>query len=197
MPFLDGGDLVNARKAAEANVASLLPAVRRGAKVVVPGPTCSYMMKQEYGALVGTDAAREVAANTMDLFEFLAARDRAGKFDRAVTSAPGKVAYHVPCHLKAQNIGFKSRDVLRAVGAEVTVVDKCCGVDGTWGLKKQYFAESFKIAAPALSAFQAAQPATVVTDCPLAAIQIQQGTGLKPMHPVSVLAGAYGLTEKP
>jgi len=197
MPFLDGGDLVNARKAAEANVAALLPAVRRGAKVVVPGPTCSYMMKQEYGALVGTDAAREVAANTMDLFEFLAARDRAGKFDRAVTSAPGKVAYHVPCHLKAQNIGFKSRDVLRAVGAEVTMVDKCCGVDGTWGLKKQYFAESFKIAAPALSAFKAAQPATVVTDCPLAAIQIQQGTGLKPMHPVSVLAGAYGLTEKP
>jgi len=103
----------------------------------------------------------------------------------------------VPCHLKAQNIGFKSRDVLRAVGAEVTMVDKCCGVDGTWGLKKQYFEESFKIAEPALTAFRNAQPATVVTDCPLAAIQIEQGTGLRPRHPIEVLATSYGLIAGP
>jgi len=192
MPYLDGGDLANARKAAADNVTSLLPAVERGLKVVVPGPTCSYMIKQEYGELLGTDDARKVAANTMDLFEYLAALNREGRFDKAVTQAPGKVAYHVPCHLKAQNIGFKSRDVLRAVGAEVTVVDKCCGVDGTWGLKKQYYEESFKIAEPALDAFKRAQPATVVTDCPLAAIQIAQGTGLKPRHPIEVLADAYG-----
>ena len=193
MPYLDGGDLANARKAAADNVASLLPAVERGLKVVVPGPTCSYMIKQEYGELLQTDDARKVAANTMDLFEYLALLAREGRFDKTVAHAPGKVAYHVPCHLKAQNIGLKSRDVLRAVGAEVTVVDKCCGVDGTWGLKKQYYEESFKIAEPALDAFKRAQPATVVTDCPLAAIQIAQGTGLKPRHPIEVLAEAYGV----
>ncbi|MGH7725515.1 MAG: heterodisulfide reductase-related iron-sulfur binding cluster [Candidatus Eiseniibacteriota bacterium] len=191
MPYLDGGDLENAKKNAQANVDSLLPAVRRGARVVVPGPTCSYMMKQEYGGLLGTPEAREVASNTMDLFEYLALRHRAGKLDTNVAQKPGKVAYHVPCHLKAQNIGFKSRDVLRIVGAEVATVDKCCGVDGTWGLKKQYYEESFKIAEPALTAFRNAQPATVVTDCPLAAIQIEQGTGLKPRHPIQVLAECY------
>lgn len=192
MPYLDGGDLKNARKAAADNVASLLPAVERGMKVVVPGPTCSYMMKQEYGELVGTEDARKVAANTMDLFEYLAALHKEGRFDTAVAQGPGKVAYHVPCHLKAQNIGLKSRDVLRAVGAEIAMVDKCCGVDGTWGLKKQYFEESFRIAEPALAAIKSAQPATVVTDCPLAAIQIGQGTGIRPRHPIEVLAECYG-----
>ena len=197
MPYLDGGDLDSARKNAQANVDGLLPAIERGLKVVVPGPTCSYMMKQEYGELLGTPQARKVAANTMDLFEFLAALGKEGRLDKQVAHAPGRVAYHVPCHLKAQNIGFKSRDVLRAMGAEVTMVDKCCGVDGTWGLKKQYFEESFKIAEPALTAFKNAQPATVVTDCPLAAIQIEQGTGLKPRHPIEVLATSYGLATGP
>jgi len=195
MPYLDGGDLENAKRNAQANVDSLLPSVRAGKKVVVPGPTCSYMMKQEYGDLLATPEAREVAANTMDLFEYLAALAREGRFEKTVATTPGKIAYHVPCHLKAQNIGFKSRDVLRAVGAEVTMVDKCCGVDGTWGLKKQYYEESFRIAEPALAAFRKAQPATVVTDCPLAAIQIEQGTGLKPRHPIEVLAEAYEGTK--
>ncbi len=191
MPYLDGGDLENAKRNARANVEALLPAVLRGSKVVVPGPTCSYMMKQEYGDLLGTPEARQVAANTMDLFEYLALRHRAGRFDTNVAQKPGRVAYHVPCHLKAQNIGLKSRDVLRTVGAEVALVDKCCGVDGTWGLKKQYYEESFRIAGPALAAFRKAQPATVVTDCPLAAIQIEQGTGFKPRHPIEVLAECY------
>jgi Fe-S oxidoreductase len=30
------------------------------------------------------------------------------------------------------------------------------------------------------------------TDCPLAALQIEQGTGRKPKHPIEVLAAAYG-----
>ena len=195
MPYLYGGDVTNAQRNAQANVEALLPHVEAGRKVVVPGPTCSYMIKKEYGELLGTEAAKRVAAGTLDLFEYLASLHREGRFDTEVAVRPGHIAYHVPCHLKAKNIGFKSRDVLRLVGAEVTLVDKCCGVDGTWGLKKQYFDESFKIAAPALEAFRNAQPAQIVTDCPLAAIQIEQGTGMKPRHPIEVLAEAYGTTE--
>jgi Fe-S oxidoreductase len=146
-------------------------------------PPSSYTLRKEYGELVGTPEARKVAAATMDLNEYLWQRKQEGLLDRNFQSTPGKIAYHLPCHLKAQNIGFKSRDVLRAVGAEVTMVDKCCGVDGTWGLKKQYFEESFKIAEPALTAFKNAQPATVVTDCPLAAIQFDQHSDSGPFIP--------------
>jgi Fe-S oxidoreductase len=119
------------------NVASLAAVVREGREIVVPGPTCSYMLKQEYPWLDGSDDAKLVAANTRDLFEYLAKLHAAGELDTTFSRPVGAVTYHVPCHLRAQNIGHKSADVLRAIpGASVGVVEKCSAVDGTWGFKK-------------------------------------------------------------
>jgi len=75
----------------------------------------------------------------------------------------------------------------------VTVVERCSAVDGTWGFKTQYFDLSMKVAQPLFDAVRAGSTATVATDCPLAALQIAQGTGAEPVHPIEVLARAYGL----
>jgi glycerol-3-phosphate dehydrogenase subunit C len=194
MPFLDGGAVDDAKALIRANVASLAPAVREGRTIVVPGPTCSYMLKQEYPWLDGSEDARLVAANTRDLFEFIAGLHAEGRLDTAFTGRARKIAYHVPCHLRAQNIGTKSADVLRAVlGADVTVIERCSAVDGTWGFKREYFDLSMRVAKPLFDAIGAAGADTVATDCPLAALQIAQGTGVAPRHPIQVLAEAYGL----
>jgi Fe-S oxidoreductase len=121
--------------------------------------------------------------------------DAAGELDTSFTRPIGPVTYHVPCHLRAQNIGHKSADMLRAIpGASVTVVEKCSAVDGTWGFKKEYYELSLKVAKPLFDAIAGGAP-TSATDCPLAALQIEQGTGQKPKHPIEVLASAYGLEE--
>jgi Fe-S oxidoreductase len=102
--------------------------------------------------------------------------------------------YHLPCHLKAQNLGTKSADLLRLIpGLGVETVDRCAGVDGTWGLKREYYELSLQVAEPLFAAVREAGPGPVATDCPLAALQIDQGTGQRPRHPVEVLAEAYGL----
>ena len=102
----------------------------------------------------------------------------------------------MPCHLRAQNIGTRSADVLRTIpGAKVDVVERCSAVDGTWGFKTQYFELSMKVAQPLFDAVRAAAAPTVATDCPLAALQIAQGTGAEPRHPIQVLARAYGLED--
>jgi len=177
------------------NVQSLAAAVREGREIVVPGPTCSYMLKQDYPWLDGSDDAKLVAANTRDIFEYLAKLQAAGQLDTNFTRPIGNVTYHVPCHLRAQNLGHKSADVLRAVpGAAVDVVEKCSAVDGTWGFKKEYYELSLKVAKPLFDAVAAGAP-TVATDCPLAALQIEQGTGRKAKHPIEILAAAYGLEE--
>ena len=195
MPYLDGGAVDEAKALIRDNVKNLAAAIREGCEIVVPGPTCSYMPKQEYPWLDGSDDAKLVAENTRDLFEYLARLHAAGELDTSFTRPIGPVTYHVPCHLRAQNIGHKSADMLRAIpGASVTVVEKCSAVDGTWGFKKEYYELSLKVAKPLFDAIAGGAP-TSATDCPLAALQIEQGTGQKPKHPIEVLASAYGLEE--
>jgi Fe-S oxidoreductase len=193
MPFTDVGDLGALRRHAEQNVADLLPHVEAGATVVVPGPSCSLLMKTEYPKLLGSDAARRVAAATRDLMEHLYHLAREKKLDREFSRPLGKVAYHAPCHLRAQNVGFRARDLLaRLAGAEVVLVDACSGVDGTWGMQARFHEESLKVAAPMLKRIREAGADHVATDCPLAALRIREGLGIEAVHPVVLLHQAYG-----
>ncbi len=194
MPYLDGGAVKEAKRLIADNVRSLGEQVRQGRQIVVPGPTCSYMLKQEYPWLDDSEDASLVAANTRDLFEYLAGLHAEGRLDTSFPRPPGKVAYQLPCHLRAQNMGTRSADVLRLTGAEVEVVEKCSAVDGTWGMKKQYFELSMQLARPLFKGIESAQPDRVATDCPLAALQIHQGTGRPAQHPIRILADAYGIT---
>jgi Fe-S oxidoreductase len=193
MPYLDGGAVPQAKRLIADNVRSLAEQVRQGRDIVVPGPTCSYMLKQEYPWLDGSEDAQLVAAHTRDLFEYLAELHARGRLDTAFPNAPGRIAYQLPCHLKAQNMGTRSADVLRLTGAPVEVIDRCSAVDGTWGMKKEYFELSLKVAAPLFRDVEQAKPERVATDCPLAALQIHQGTGRTARHPIQILAEAYGL----
>src|SRR5881398_1508481 len=196
MPYLDGGAVDQARALIRDNVRSLAAAVREGRTIVVPGPTCSYMLKQEYPWLDGGDDAKLVARNTRDLFEYLAELHAEGGLDTRFTQPVGAVTYHVPCHLRAQNIGLKSAEILRLIpGAEVNVVEKCSAVDGTWGFKKQYHELSLKLAKPLFDSITSAGAPVTATDCPLAALQIEQGTGRQAKHPIRILAAAYGIEE--
>jgi glycerol-3-phosphate dehydrogenase subunit C len=195
MPYLDGGAVKEAKGLIADNAKSLAEAVRQGCPIVVPGPTCSYMHKQEYPWLDGSEDANLVAGNTRDLFEYLAGLHAAGTLDTRFRNPPRKIAYQLPCHLKAQNMGTKSADVLRLTGAEVETIEKCSAVDGTWGMKKEYFQLSMKLAEPLFNGVREAGADRVATDCPLAALQIKQGTGVEARHPIRILAEAYGIED--
>lgn len=192
MPALEAGDIHLARRLAAENVRSLFPDVVQNRKVVAINPTCSYMLRKEYPELVGTPEARKVAAATMDVCEFLFERKREGAFNRNFRSSPGKVAYHVPCHLKAQNIGFRSRDLLRLIPqTQVVLIEQCSGHDGTWAMKREFFPLSLLAGKKAFDEMQQAQADVMVTDCPLAAIQFEQAAATRPLHPIQVLERAY------
>jgi glycerol-3-phosphate dehydrogenase subunit C len=196
MPYLDGGAMDQCKALIRHNVTSLAAAVREGRDIVVPGPTCSYMLKREYPWLDDTEDARLVAAHTRDIFEYLHGLHAAGRLDTRFSRSLGEVTYHVPCHLRAQNIGLKSADVLRLVpGTTVNAIERCSAVDGTWGFKTQYYELSLKVAKPLFDAIDTAGGRTTATDCPLAALQIEQGTGRTPRHPIQLLAEAYGMSE--
>jgi glycerol-3-phosphate dehydrogenase subunit C len=116
-----------------------------------------------------------------------------GRLVASFPAAPKSIAYHLPCHLKVQNIGFKSRDLLALTGAKVTMVEKCSGHDGTWAMKAEYFAESMKVGQKLFDGLAGAGAELVASDCPLAGVQIRQGMGVPVLHPIEVLRNAYGL----
>ena len=192
MPALDGGDVEFAHKQARANIDSMLPLVRAGYKIAAINPTCSLTMRAEYPNLLAGDEVKEFAAAVVDPHELLFELHRAGKFNRDFRSTPGTIAYHVPCHLKAQDIGFRSRDLMRQIpGVEVVTVDACTAHDGTWAMKKEFFELSMKWGEKAFNGMREAEREVMATDCPLAAMQIEQATGVHPLHPLEVLARAY------
>jgi glycerol-3-phosphate dehydrogenase subunit C len=193
MPFTDTGDLDTARKNAARNVAALLPHVEAGALVIVPGPSCSMLMKHEYPKLLGTPEALRVAESVRDLMEYLFSLGREKVLDRDFPTALGKVAYHAPCHLRAQNVGFPTRALLKLAGAEVEVIDACSGVDGTWGMQARFHEESLAVASKLITRIEGADAQDIATDCPLAALRIEERLGRKPVHPVRLLHRAYGL----
>ncbi len=207
-PFLHEGDVKQFRKQAEKNVNVLAEAIRgrkaAGAdpKVVVTQPTCGYVLKFDYvDYLEGPlrDEARLVAEHTMDSAEFLMSVHK-GKGTALDTNfrddVPEKVTYHAPCHLRAQNIGLKSRDLIKLTGAKTTIVAECSGIDGMWGLRATNVEISRKVAKKMTTAIKKAGNEVVVGDCTLAngAIKLENGSDVQ--NPVSFLARAYGIEEE-
>ncbi len=155
------------------------------------------MMKQEYPYLGTTKETSIVASHTLDICEYLMKLHKEKKLDTVFSIPQGKIVYHLACHLKAQNIGFKSKELMSLIpGTEVEMIQKCSAVDGTWGLKNEYYELSMKVAKPLFDKIENAQPATVVSDCSLAGLQIQQGTGRSFKHPIQVVHAAYGMHNK-
>jgi glycerol-3-phosphate dehydrogenase subunit C len=194
MPLFDTGDISGILKKAQANVATLKPWVDRGYDIIAPVPSCSLMLKREYPHLLQTEDAKLVASHTFDVCEYLMKLKKQGKLDTNFPNRPGKIAYQIPCHLRDQNIGFKSKELMELTGASVEVIERCSGHDGTWGVKVEFFDLSMKIAAKAVREVEAVQADLVVSDCPLSGVQLTQAGGGKPtLHPIEVVKRAYGL----
>jgi Fe-S oxidoreductase len=196
MPAWEKGDLLAVRAAAAHNLAVLEPFVAAGAKVLAINPTCSLMLRREYPELVAPadqPAARRVAAATMDPSEFLWSIRDEPRFNTRFLSAPdGPIAYHAPCHLRAQAVGYRARDLLRKLpGATPVLVTECSGHDGTYAMTTEGFEPSRRIGGKAFAGMQGADASVWATDCPLAALQFAQHAGVWPMHPMTVLARAY------
>jgi glycerol-3-phosphate dehydrogenase subunit C len=196
MPAWEHGDLETLRRNARHNLGILMPYVEAGAKVLVINPTCAMVMRREYPELLPEpDRERAVclAGAVRDTGEFLWSIRNEQRFSRDFHSAPaGGLAYHAPCHLRAQAVGFKGRDLLRMIpGVVPQTTMECCGHDGTFAMKVEGFEASGRIGKSAFDGMKQAGGDVWATECPLAALQFQQHAGVKPMHPMSILARAY------
>jgi Fe-S oxidoreductase len=197
MPKLELGDLEAVERAKNANIPVLLAAIDAGYDIVAPVPSCALMFKQELPLMFPEDAGvQKVKQHMFDPFEYLALRHKEGKLNTTFKQPLGKVSYHVPCHLRVQNIGLKTRDILNLVpDTTLDVIERCSGHDGTYAVKSEYHDISMKICRPVVRKVNEAECDHYSSDCPMAGHQIENGLqdGRKPEHPMTLLRIAYGL----
>jgi Fe-S oxidoreductase len=108
----------------------------------------------------------------------------------------GKIAYHVPCHQRVQNIGPKTRDILKLIpNTTLEMIERCSGHDGTYGVKRDTYAFARKIAKPVVERMKKADAAHYSSDCPMAGAHLVDAIDGKPeaQHPISLLRLAYGV----
>jgi len=196
MPKLELGDLESVARAKDINIPILAAMVDDGWDIVTPIPSCTLMYKQELPLMFPDDPLVIKVRDAMyDPFEYLMLRHKDGELNTEFKTSLGKVSYQVPCHLRVQNIGLKTRDILQLVpDTTVDVIERCSGHDGTYAVKKEFHDISKKIARPVVSKLKRAEADHFVSDCPMAAEQIaQEVDGQEANSPMSLLRSAYGI----
>ena len=198
MPRLELGDLESVARSKECNIPVLARLAREGYALMTAVPSCTLMFKQELPLLFPEDAEVKAVAQAMfDPFEYFVLRHKDGLLRADFSQPLGSVSYHVPCHLRVQNMGQKTRELLELVpGTRVHTVERCSGHDGTWGVKSEYFENSMKIGRPVFRQMAEADPDYVSSDCAIAGRHILQGMGgtrARKEHPITLIRIAYGL----
>ncbi len=203
MPKLELGDLESVEKLKNENIPKMAKLAEDGYVIVSPIPSCTLMFKQELPLLFPDDSDVQIVGKAMmDPFEYFKARMKDDLFKTDFNSGPGNVSYHVSCHLRVQNVGQKTREVLEKIpGSSVNTVERCSGHAGTWGVKKEFHETALKIGRPVFRQMnkhpnsEDGTPDVIASDCQLAAHHIRQGIGSETSnnvkHPLTILADAY------
>lgn len=199
-PLLHAGDLARFTKVAEANVKVLAAEVRAGTDLVVPQPTCCYVIKKDYVDYVGGSDAELVAAHTFDASEYLISLHGANDYvlDTAFDGdVPATITYQAPGHLRAQSNGYQGRDLLKLTGARVTLIQQSSGTESMWAYRASNDAVALEMAGRLGERISRADGEVVAGPCHLSNTVIREQTGRQPLHPLQVIARAYGIHDEP
>lgn len=196
MPMISRGVLEPARQAAEENVALLAEAVRQGYTIVATEPSAVLAITHEYPSLLpGDDDAELVAKNVQEACHYLWRCHQRGQLELDFSPLTLSVGYHAPCHLKALEIGTPAENLLSLVpGLRVERLERgCSGIAGLYGFQHRNYRNSLRAGLPLLTAVRTGDFQLGATECSTCKIQMEQGTPKPTIHPIKLVALAYGL----
>ena len=201
MPQFERGDLAKVAESARAVAETLLPWIEKGYDVVALVPSCALMLKFEWPLVLPGDAAiKKLSEATFDVSEYVVDIAKREGLAPGLKPVEGGVALHIACHARAQNMGQKATEMLRLIpGADLTVIERCSGHGGSWGVHKDNFEVALKVGKPVARQAKDSGKRQIASECPLAGTHILQGIerqgGSPPPHaphPIEILARAYG-----
>ena len=199
LPLQSNGLFDDARGYVHRLASRLAPYAREGVDIVATSTSCSLMLKRE--ALEILDMADDpdllvVSERTFDICEYLLAMHERGELNTDFAPVPETVTYHAPCQQQGHGIGKPALDLLALIPELETIETgaSCCGVAGTYGLKREKYDIAMKVGAGLFGEIAAAAPDRAVCDSETCRWQIEQATGVRSAHPVEMLHRASGLS---
>ena len=201
MALVAAGDVVAAQRLAARNVRVLAEAVRLGHRIVCTEPAAVTAITHAYPLLVEDDDMDRVVAATCDATTFLRELHRDGRLRLDFQPLPARLLYHAPCHVRTASPGavVPAAHLLRLVpGLEVDAADRgCSGMAGAWGLHRDHHRTSLRIGRGLVAAMRDGAFDAGATECSACRIQMEQGTARPTVHPIKLLARAWGLLPGP
>ncbi|MGE0607090.1 MAG: FAD-binding and (Fe-S)-binding domain-containing protein [Pirellulales bacterium] len=189
------GAVHRAKRFAARNLPLLAEAVRQGYQIVTSEPSTALCLTREYPSLINDDDARLVAANTSEACTYLWKMHQSGSLQLDFQPVNANLGYHLPCHLKALEVGLPGLSLLRLVpGLTVQRIERgCSGMAGMFGLKRSNFRNSVRAGWGLISSLRNSDIQAGTTECSSCKMQMEQGTVKPTLHPLKILAHAYGL----
>jgi glycerol-3-phosphate dehydrogenase subunit C len=186
---------------ASAAVLKLCDELRSGGKgltIISSSGSCTGMLKHEAHEIMGVsdDKLKDVATRIRDIMEFLLDLHDAGELPTDFKPIEMTVPYHAPCQLKSQGMGQPAVEVLNLIPG-LTVVESgavCCGIAGTYGLKKEKYEVAQAVGKPLFDMVKRTNPDLALCDTETCRWQIEQSSGVKTEHPIWMVHRSYGLS---
>jgi glycerol-3-phosphate dehydrogenase subunit C len=197
LPLQSNGNFPAARAYVRRLAAHLAPYARDGLPIVANSTSCGLMLKREAREIldVEDEDMEAVSRSTYDLCEFLLGLHQRGELRTDFAPLPLTVPYHAPCQQRGHGIGKPALDLLALVPKLRTIeldVD-CCGIAGTYGLKKEKYEISMAVGQRLFDDIAATGADFAACDSETCRWQIAHGAGVTAVHPVELLYRAYGL----
>ena len=195
LSLISAGAIAAAKKVASANVAILAEAVRDGATVLTIEPAATLALQHEYLHILADPDAKLVADHTREATDFLWQLHLQGKLRTNFRSTPIHLAHHLPCHQRATVQGNPGLELLKLIPQlQVTAVHKgCSGMAGMFGVFERNFRTAQRIGADLIREVRQEAYQAGTTECSSCRIQMEQDTDKPTVHPLKILARAYGL----
>jgi glycerol-3-phosphate dehydrogenase subunit C len=174
------------------------PLAREGYTILVSCPSCGMALEHDYPYLLPeSDDARLVAEQVQDVSDFLWALHQQGELETNFGPLELRVGYHTPCHLRVRDLGPENLRLLSLIpGMEPVDIDRgCCGLAGSFGMRRAHREESHKIGRYLFQELQSPDLDLGVTNCAGCEMQMRAGSGRDVVHPLKLLWRAYSLNS--
>lgn len=192
--LIANGFASQATSAAKANLASIRKASQ---PVLTTSSSCTLTIKEEYSTILDQDTS-DIQSKVQMAVKWLYDRIDRGEVRLAFRKDfKMKAAYHTPCHLQKLGNQIYSIALLKMIpGLDLKVLEqKCCGISGTFGFKKENYAISQKIGSKLYESIYAANPEVVITDCETCKWQIEGACEIPVFNPISILVQALDIEQ--
>ena len=195
MAMISAGDLQAARELAAQNVREMCELVREGHEIVCTEPAAALCLREEYPMLLDHPDVGLIASHVSEAGAYLRRLHRAGRLRTDFDSLDVTAGYHTPCHLKALGEGTAFAELLDLIpDLKLHRINQgCSGMAGSFGLTRKHFETSLQIGAGLIGQMQSSAFDVGVTECSSCKLQMEQDAVTATVHPLKLIALAYGL----